>query len=431
MRAPAFPQEITKDSCTVTIYEREYPKTNKDGKTRHYLEYRLAWYEDGKRTIETSSDYLALRTRADEVLDDLKEGRRTGPGALKAYERNDYTRAIEILKPTGQRLDTAVANYAEAFKILGGDLVVVAAQEYVRRNLTKIKPRLVSEVVDELIADKERQKRSDAHVKRLDSHLRKFAESMVKNIATVTAAEMDLFLDNLSSDKKAVGPRTRDNYADSIVTLYKWAKRKRFVPADFDETDRITRLDKDEDGSIEIYTPEEIKALLSTAEDSLIPFLAIGAFAGLRSSEIMRLDWADVRLENGDPHVVVQQGKVKKRGKSRRIVPMTENLRAWLKPRTKKSGSVWPHSTPYLYEMLRELAPKAEVALREAHPKAKLEWKANALRHSFISYRVASIKNVAQVALEAGNSPQMIFSNYREIVTEPDAVKWFGISPAA
>jgi len=42
---------------------------------------------------------------------------------------------------------------------------------------------------------------------------------------------------------------------------------------------------------------------------------------------------------------------------------------------------------------------------------------------------VAVIKNVAQVALEAGNSPAMIFSNYRELVTPQDAKAWFSIRP--
>jgi len=55
----------------------------------------------------------------------------------------------------------------------------------------------------------------------------------------------------------------------------------------------------------------------------------------------------------------------------------------------------------------------------------------NALRHSFISYRVAQTQNVAQVALEAGNSPRVVFSNYRELVRPTDAEKWFGITPEA
>jgi len=43
--------------------------------------------------------------------------------------------------------------------------------------------------------------------------------------------------------------------------------------------------------------------------------------------------------------------------------------------------------------------------------------------------RVAQVQNVAQVALEAGNSPKMIFSNYRELVKPAQAAKWFAISP--
>jgi hypothetical protein len=35
---------------------------------------------------------------------------------------------------------------------------------------------------------------------------------------------------------------------------------------------------------------------------------------------------------------------------------------------------------------------------------------------------------LAQVALEAGNSPQMIFRHYRELVRPADAEKWFGIT---
>jgi hypothetical protein len=58
-------------------------------------------------------------------------------------------------------------------------------------------------------------------------------------------------------------------------------------------------------------------------------------------------------------------------------------------------------------------------------------WKQNPLPHSFISYRLATIQNRAQVALEAGNSPQMIFRHYRELVRPVEAEKWFGITAAS
>ena len=56
-------------------------------------------------------------------------------------------------------------------------------------------------------------------------------------------------------------------------------------------------------------------------------------------------------------------------------------------------------------------------------------WRQNGLRHSFISYRVALTGDVARTALEAGNSPKMIFRHYREVVEEDAAQAWFAITP--
>jgi len=42
----------------------------------------------------------------------------------------------------------------------------------------------------------------------------------------------------------------------------------------------------------------------------------------------------------------------------------------------------------------------------------------NVLRHSFISYRIATVKSADQVALEAGNSLSIIFKHCRELTTE-------------
>ncbi len=67
--------------------------------------------------------------------------------------------------------------------------------------------------------------------------------------------------------------------------------------------------------------------------------------------------------------------------------------------------------------------------MRNAASDAKIKWKQNALRHSFISYRLAEIQDVNRVALEASTSPQMIFRHYRELATPEQARTWFSISP--
>jgi hypothetical protein len=42
---------------------------------------------------------------------------------------------------------------------------------------------------------------------------------------------------------------------------------------------------------------------------------------------------------------------------------------------------------------------------------------------------MAVTKSAAQVALEAGNSPKMLFEHYRELVTETEGKEWFSLTP--
>ena len=147
----------------------------------------------------------------------------------------------------------------------------------------------------------------------------------------------------------------------------------------------------------------------------LAPCLALAAFAGLRSEEILRLDWADIERRPGFIEVAAHKAKTA----TRRIVPIPENLARWLAIAPRNGERLWPHSKAWFFE-----------AMRNAADNAKIKWKQNALRHSFISYRLAEIQDVNRVALEAGNSPQMIFRHYRELATPEQARTWFSISPA-
>jgi hypothetical protein len=98
-------------------------------------------------------------------------------------------------------------------------------------------------------------------------------------------------------------------------------------------------------------------------------------------------------------------------------VPISENLKAWLLPHVGRGLAV----------------PSAETYRKVTNLSRRLgiEWPHNVLRHSFISYRIAKIKNANEVALEAGNSPDIIFRHYRELATEAQADAWFAIVPKA
>jgi integrase len=54
------------------------------------------------------------------------------------------------------------------------------------------------------------------------------------------------------------------------------------------------RLEHVDIGEICFYTPRELAALFASADDTLRPIIAIGGLAGLRTEELLRLDWADV-----------------------------------------------------------------------------------------------------------------------------------------
>ena len=163
--------------------------------------------------------------------------------------------------------------------------------------------------------------------------------------------------------------------------------------------------------------------LLTHAPAKLLPFFAIGALAGLRSQETMRLDWSDIRFEQGFIEVAAEKAKTA----SRRLVPLLPSLAAWLLPLRSKSGHVVGYSRNDVLCEARQRFCKNDI--KSGDEVIEFIWKPNALRHSYASYRLADIKDAARVALEMGNSPSMLFRNYRELVTEKQAAEWFAVLP--
>jgi integrase len=166
------------------------------------------------------------------------------------------------------------------------------------------------------------------------------------------------------------------------------------------------------DSEIEIFRPNDFVELISAADTEVVPFLAIGAFTGLRHAEILRLDWEDIRFAQGFVEVKAKKAKTAQR----RLVPIQPNLAAWLTPYHKRTGKVCPWI---------RIGRTASVLAKDHG----IDWPNNGLRHSYASYRLAQCQDAAKVALEMGNSPSMIFRHYREVVTPQEAAAWWNIFP--
>lgn len=221
----------------------------------------------------------------------------------------------------------------------------------------------------------------------------------------------------------SVSGRTRNNYRNAVLQLFRYARGKRYLPRNEPTVVEDVASATTSEGAIEIYTPTELSLLLTNATERLLPFFAIGAFAGLRSQEIMRLDWQDIRFEQNFIEVAAAKAKTA----SRRLVPLLPVLSAWLLPLRKRSGHVVGYTRNDVLSEARQRFCKSGIKVDGTV--VPFRWKPNALRHSYASYRLAEIKDAARVALEMGNSPAVLFRNYRELVTEAQATEWFALFP--
>src|SRR5665213_380910 len=399
--APIF---VKIGNVTVPIYRRTRPIAS--GKTR--IVFEVAYKQpNGERRFKGFSDEGAANREAERIARQVSSGNATA-AMMTNSEAEAYGRAVERLRPVGIDLDVAAANYAKAVEILGSDLIIDAAKFYQRHRADRITTRTVAEAVAELIAAKEARRLSPRYLGDLKARLNRFAQSYAVDISTVTGPDVQQWLGRLKGSNQTV-----KNYRTVLFTLFKFAEKNGYIIKSSNpvaDTDSIPVTG----GAIEIYTPADIAALLKAASVEFIPFLALGAFAGLRAGEIQRLDWEEIDLTGGFIHVAADKAKTR----SRRLVPILPNLKSWLAPYAGQTGKVWKRGRGPLFDT-RAATVKG----------AKTPWKDNGLRHSFISYRLADIQDAAKVSLEAGNSPDVVFRHYRELVKPAEAQAWFAVSP--
>ncbi|MHB8522192.1 MAG: tyrosine-type recombinase/integrase [Limisphaerales bacterium] len=400
------PETVSVGNIVVRIYERQRPKAT--GKCRTVFE--VADYTGGARRLRGFTDHGQARREAERIAAQLSTGETTA-ARMSNSEAASFGRAIELLRPTGLSLEMAAANVAKSFEILGEDAMVEAATFYARRRADQVERRKVADVVGELIAAKEARGKSARYIGDLRARLTRFAETFAVDISTITTADVQRWLDGLK-----LAPQTAKNFRTVLYSLFAFAEARGYVFKGGNPVEGTEHISTNGGSAIEIFMPVEITALLKHADKSFLPVVAIGAFAGLRSAEIERLEWTDVDLAGGFIHVSADQAKTR----SRRLVPVQPNLAQWLAPYTRKRGKVWTGTSTDLRDARAACVKAAGVA-----------WKSNGLRHSFASYRLAEIQNAAQVALEMGNSANVVFGHYRELVKPSAAAAWFAVAPQA
>ena len=275
------------------------------------------------------------------------------------------------------------------------------------RRRKKTVEKRVGDVVEELLEAKKQARLSDRYIETLRTYLLRFADSFQTNIGSVNTGAIVRWLDSLK-----VGRRSRNNVRQAIVTLFNFARRRGYLPKG--ETTEAADVEtvRYHDGEIAILTPAQLTRLLKKSKPDYQLYFALAAFTGIRSAELLRLEWSEINFEN--EHIEVKARKAKTA--TRRLVPIQSNLAKWLAPYRGREGK--------LFQSRRTVDSAIKFAKRLDIP-----WKANCLRHSYATYRLSVMPDAGRIALEMGNSPAKLFTNYRELDRENHAPEWFAIEP--
>src|SRR5436190_17615600 len=155
------------------------------GKSRGYDLFTVAHYVGGSRKRETFGDLADAKERARQVAHAVINGR-AAVLELTNADREGYVSALELLRPLGIPLHSAVEEYVAARSHLDGESLLSAVKEHARRRHHVVDKR-VPEIVEELLAAKQRDGLSERYIQTLRSHLNRFASAFQTNIGSVAA----------------------------------------------------------------------------------------------------------------------------------------------------------------------------------------------------------------------------------------------------
>ena len=263
----------------------------------------------------------------------------------------------------------------------------------------------VAEAVNTFLRAKARADRSDRYLCALRVSLQSFARGRFSAAITeITVTDLEKWLESQNWSS-----RTQHNYLSDVSTLFNFCIRRGWAthnPA------AAVELPDYGQAPISLHTPDQVRTVLEFArayDVKICRALAVRYFTGLRSAEMGRIAEEDIRAE------FVEVTAAKSKTRSRRLVPIQPNLKAWL-----QLGGKLP---------LRDMNNRMRWFTAALLKKHSIEWTHNVTRHSFCSYHLEKFRNAGETALQAGHTEEMLFRNYRERVTPDQATEFWGITP--
>jgi integrase len=261
---------------------------------------------------------------------------------------------------------------------------------------------------DAFHAAKEKDSVSVRYLADISGRVQAFAKKHKKLVAEISREDVAAYLGCLKHS--AV---TKINHHRLISTFLTWCKEEKgWAQINAAEGWKAPRVKAEEPG---LLTVPQVRALLDAAAPEIVPALAISLFCGLRAAEVERLDWAAVDFDSACIMLAARNAKTNRR----RVIPMPDNLMAWLTPHRQLAGPV----RPLLHIWRNRLSDAREAAGIKT-------WPHNACRHSCASYAYDLEQDPAKVAARLGHGVAVLETHYKGLVKPGQGKAFFAILPA-
>ncbi len=219
--------------------------------------------------------------------------------------------------------------------------------------------------------------------------------------------------------KRKVSVGSRKAYLRALNAFFQWATEKKKLVAE--NPVRAIESPREDRNAVTYLTVIDAERLLHTTvqvRPDLLPYIALGMFAGLRPSEIHGektdhppLDWSSIDFERKIITVTAKQTKTR----DGRRVEMSDNLLRWLLPCRRDHGPIFFTRT----------------ALAAVVEKAGIDFPKDVLRHTCGTYMYASRQHEGQVAVMLGDTIKTVKRHYvNPLVDKIDAEKFWALEPA-
>lgn len=248
------------------------------------------------------------------------------------------------------------------------------------------------------------------HSKTRANHAAEFFGS--KAARDISQVDIEDYIIWMRNDKKYM-PRTIKNHMSVLSAIFNHNINAGFLSRN--PTKGVTLPPKKT--NVGILRPDELQKLLINSDHYYQAYVMLGAFGGLRSSEIPLVSWEDVDMDEGQFYVPGRKNVC-----AERWVTMTPPLKDYFK----KMFDLDNPPKGLIMAGLKETAIRRKRA--KAKKKSGIQVPVNALRHSYASHHLVHYGDPMVTANEMGHvTPQITFAAYRRAVKKTTAAIYWNV----